>query len=54
MKMMMLMTHANLLAGVNKLSSVPAVPSCSIGMEQGFSIWAKGLRAILLLCSLVL
>jgi len=53
MEMMMLMTHTNLLAGVNKLGFVPDVPLCSSRMEQGFSIWAKGLRAILLDCSLV-
>jgi len=53
MKMMMLMTHTNLLAGVNKFGSVPDVPHCSVGMEQGFSIWTKGLLAIFLVCSLV-
>jgi hypothetical protein len=50
MKMMMLMTHTNLLSGVNKLL-VPHVPQCSAGLEQGFSIWAKGLLSVLYKCS---
>ncbi len=49
----MLMTHTNLLAGVNKFGFVPDVPLCSVGMEQGFFIWAKGLRSVLPICSIV-
>jgi hypothetical protein len=41
MKMMMLMTHSNLLAGVNKSGFVPAVPQCSAGLEQGFSLASR-------------
>jgi hypothetical protein len=34
-------------------SIVPFVPHCSIRMEQGFSIWAKGLLSVLSICSIV-